>query len=104
MKIQLLFFAQARERAGHAQATLELPDHSRVADALEQVERTYPGLAELMPHLAVAVNQKLARPDDGIPDGAEVALLPPVSGGLGARASFQGRAATPERWRALRDG
>jgi molybdopterin converting factor subunit 1 len=84
MKIHLLFFAQARERAGHARATLELPEGSRVADALAEVQRLHPGLAELMPHLAVAVNQKLARPGDTLPGGAELALLPPVSGGRGA--------------------
>ena len=84
MKVHLLFFAQARERAGRSHATLELPDGSRVSDALAEVERLHPGLAELMPHLAVAVNQKLARPHDALPGGAELALLPPVSGGRGS--------------------
>ncbi|HYM81726.1 MAG TPA: molybdopterin converting factor subunit 1 [Candidatus Limnocylindria bacterium] len=81
MIVTVLFFAQARERAGRSSATLELPDGSRVADALEEIERLHPPLAALRPHLAVAVNQRLARLDAVLPAGAELALLPPVSGG-----------------------
>ena len=81
MRVQVLFFAQARERAGAGRTTLDLPDGSRVADALAALEHRHPGLAELRPHLAVAINQQLAPADQVIPDGAEIALLPPVSGG-----------------------
>jgi molybdopterin converting factor small subunit len=52
-----------------------------VRDALEAVVREHPELASLRPHLAVAVNGALARDDDAVPEGAELALLPPVSGG-----------------------
>jgi molybdopterin converting factor subunit 1 len=81
MRVHVLFFAQARERAGNARATLELPAGSRVADALAEIERLHPGLIELRPHLAVAVNQRLVKQDAPIPEDAEMALLPPVSGG-----------------------
>ena len=81
MKIHLLFFAQARERAGAGRATLELPEGSRVRDALAKVRERYPALAELMPHLAVALNQHLVGGEEPVVDGAELALLPPVSGG-----------------------
>ena len=81
MTITVLFFAQAREHAGHARVTLELPDGSRVADALAALERDHPGLASLRPHLAVAVDQRLVRPDAPLGHGVELALLPPVSGG-----------------------
>lgn len=81
MTITVLFFAQAREHAGQARGLLELPDGSRVADALAALERRHPTLAALWPHLAVAVDQRLARPDAPLTHGAELALLPPVSGG-----------------------
>lgn len=81
MTITVLLFAQARERAGRARETLELPDGSRVSDALAALERAHPTLAALWPHLAVAVDQRLARPDARLTHGAELALLPPVSGG-----------------------
>jgi molybdopterin converting factor subunit 1 len=85
MTIQLLFFAQARERAGAAHATLELPNGSRVRDALAQVRERYPALVELMPHLAVALNQRLVDGEEPVVEGAELALLPPVSGGSAPR-------------------
>ena len=81
MTITVLLFAQARERAGRARATLELPEGSRVSDALAALAREHPTLAELWPHLAVAVDRQLARPDAPLAQGAELALLPPVSGG-----------------------
>ncbi|MBI1796261.1 MAG: MoaD/ThiS family protein [Candidatus Eisenbacteria bacterium] len=79
--ITVLFFAQARDAAGRARATLDLPAGSRVSDALALLERAHPRLAPLRPHLAVAVGQKLAAGDAALADGAELALLPPVSGG-----------------------
>jgi len=81
MIITVLLFAQARERAGHARATLELPDESRVADALAMLERDHPALAALRPHLAIALDRRLVGPEAPLVHGAELALLPPVSGG-----------------------
>jgi len=81
VNVTVLFFAQARERAGLSSITLELPSGSRVRDALDAVEHAYPGVAELRPHLAVAVDRELAAPETALADGAELALLPPVSGG-----------------------
>jgi molybdopterin converting factor subunit 1 len=79
--ITVLFFAQARERAGVARASFELSDAARVSDALAAVAKTHPSLEALWPHLAVAVDGVLARPGMTLRDGAELALLPPVSGG-----------------------
>lgn len=81
MTITVLLFAQAREHAGRARMTLELPEGSRVGDALARLEREHPALAPLRAHLAVAVDQRLVRADAPLTHGAELALLPPVSGG-----------------------
>jgi MoaE-MoaD fusion protein len=81
VNVTVLFFAQARERAGVSQARLELPDGSAVQAALGALARDWPGLAPLWPHLAVAVDGRLVRPDEPLREGAELALLPPVSGG-----------------------
>ena len=75
------FFAMARERAGASALALELPAGSRVSDALDALVAAHPALAPLRPHLATAVNGTLARAGETLPDGAELALLPPVSGG-----------------------
>jgi len=99
--VHVLFFAQARERAGCARVTLELPEGTRVREALAEIEKRYADLAVLRPHMAVALDQHLAGPEDVIPDGAELALLPPVSGGRGhARraAALRVVPATAECW------
>ena len=81
MKVTILYFAQAREHAGCARETLELPAGSRVEEARVAIARAHPGLEPLWPHLALAVNGALARDGMAIEPGAELALLPPVSGG-----------------------
>jgi molybdopterin converting factor subunit 1 len=81
MRITTLLFAQAREHAGAAEQPLELPAGSRVSHALEALTAQHPQLAALLPVLAVAVDGVLARPDTALHEGAELALLPPVSGG-----------------------
>jgi MoaE-MoaD fusion protein len=81
MKVTVLFFAQVRQRAGCAGPELSLPGGSRLSDALAVLVRDSPALEPLWPHLAVAVSGRLARPDTPLTEGAELALLPPVSGG-----------------------
>ena len=81
MRLSVLYFAQARERAGQSSASLELPQGSRVSDAVAAIRRATPALEPLWPHLAIAVDGVLAPPEAALRDGAELALLPPVSGG-----------------------
>jgi MoaE-MoaD fusion protein len=80
----VLYFAAARERAGLAQEQLgALPSPGTVRALLEQLAERHPTLRPLFPHLRVAVNQSFAQLDDVVPEGAEVALIPPVAGGAG---------------------
>lgn len=79
--IRLLFFATLKERAGQAHADLELPQGATVADLKARVAQLYPGVEPLLGHALVSVNQTYAFDADLLPDHAEVALFPPVSGG-----------------------
>lgn len=83
VRVRILYFAAARERAGCSQETLELPGTASVREVLAELTHLHPGLERLVPHLRVAVSQGFARLDDLVPDGAEVALIPPVAGGAG---------------------
>lgn len=83
MRIRLLAFASAGDALGAGEMDLELPAGSRVADLRERLDHDHPALAPLWPRLAVAVDGRVVPLDEPIPDGAEVALLPPVSGGSG---------------------
>jgi molybdopterin synthase catalytic subunit/molybdopterin converting factor small subunit len=83
MKIRLLAFATAADALGTGETDLELPDGSRISDLRSLLDRDHPGLVPLWPRLAVAVDGRIVPPDTPLEDGAEVALLPPVSGGTG---------------------
>jgi molybdopterin synthase catalytic subunit len=79
--LNVLFFAQARDRAGRSRLVLDLPAGSRVADAVRTLRESFPALEPLWPHLAIALDGRLAPGDAPLAEGAELALLPPVSGG-----------------------
>jgi molybdopterin synthase catalytic subunit len=85
VKVKVLGFATAAEALGAAEVTVELDEGSRLADLRRRLEAGYPRLAEIWPRLAVAVDGTLAEPDEELAEGAEVALLPPVSGGAEPR-------------------
>lgn len=81
MRIRLLAFASAADALGGGEMDLELPEGSRVADLRGRLDPRYPRLAPLWSRLAVAVDGRVVPPEEPLRDGAEVALLPPVSGG-----------------------
>ncbi len=81
MKIAILLFASLKERAGFSQKEFDLPDGSTVRDFKQLLSRAFPQLAGTLDHAVVAVNQQFAFDEDVIPENAEVALFPPVSGG-----------------------
>jgi molybdopterin synthase catalytic subunit len=78
--LTVLYFAAARERAGTAQERVEWAGGA-VRQLLEELAARHPDLRRLLPHLRVAVNQEFQPLDAVVPDGAEVALVPPVAGG-----------------------
>ncbi len=82
MKVEVMLFARARELAGAARVSLDVPDGATVARLREALAAAYPRLGEILPRCTVAVGGEFAREDEAIPAGAEVAVLPPVSGGM----------------------
>ena len=85
MRITLLAFATASQAIGCRELDLDLPEDSRLDDLHNFLVDNYPDLKPLWPRLAIAVNGKLANPTTSLSPGAEVALLPPVSGGNSPR-------------------
>ena len=82
MTVTVLYFAAARERTGTSKESVEFSGGT-VKHLIDALRARHPELERLLPHLRVAVNQEFARAEDVVPDGAEVALIPPVSGGAG---------------------
>ncbi|MFM1652178.1 molybdenum cofactor biosynthesis protein [Brevibacillus sp. B_LB10_24] len=81
MRVSVLLFAGLAERAGTRQLEVEIPEGATVQMLIEQIGQTSPALASLLPSCFVSLNQEYAAPDQTVPANAEVALIPPVSGG-----------------------
>ncbi|MCC7191550.1 MAG: molybdopterin converting factor subunit 1 [Phycisphaeraceae bacterium] len=81
MTIRVLMFAVLATKTGQREASLDLPEGSRVRDALHAIESQHPALREFSGRLAPAVNQAYVGADHVLTHGDELALIPPVSGG-----------------------
>lgn len=80
-KVTLFFFATFRVKAGVKEATLDVPDGATVAQLRGLVAEKFPELADSIYIALVAVNKDYAADEVLIPEGAEIAMFPPVSGG-----------------------
>jgi molybdopterin synthase catalytic subunit len=83
MRVTLLYFAAARERAGVARESVELREGATTADAREAACAAHPGLRAIAERLRLAVDQEFASGERPLRNGSEVAFIPPVSGGAG---------------------
>jgi molybdopterin converting factor subunit 1 len=81
MKINVTFFARARDLAGVTALELELPDGSTVADLRTALAEKSAALRPLLPSLFIAVGTNYAENGTQLAPGAEIACFPPVSGG-----------------------
>ncbi|MDQ1316017.1 MAG: sulfur-carrier protein [Pseudomonadota bacterium] len=83
MKLHVLYFARLRERFGVAEETLEF-DGATAAGLIAQLQARGGAWAEELAAgraFRVAVNQDIVTLDAVLPDQAEVAIFPPVTGG-----------------------
>jgi MoaE-MoaD fusion protein len=81
MQVKILFFASLKDRAGARQVDLEMEAGCTVGDLKKTLAQRYPAVEALLPNCLVSVNQQFAFVGDVLPDKAEVAFFPPVSGG-----------------------
>jgi molybdopterin converting factor subunit 1 len=80
-KIKVLFFATLRDRTGMKSVELEVPAGMTVQALKDKLSSDYPNLKESMKTILVSVNKEYSFDEAAIPQNAEVALFPPVSGG-----------------------
>ena len=81
MKINVKLFAVARERAGANAIDVELSPPATVRQLRGALVEQYPALRDVVPHVRFAVNSEYAADSTTISPQAEVAIIPPVSGG-----------------------
>jgi molybdopterin synthase catalytic subunit len=79
--VHVRLFAIQRELAGSRRVDLDLPDGATVDDAWAALVARHPRLAPGRDFVRFAVDGVYAEPTAPVHDGAELAVIPPVSGG-----------------------
>lgn len=80
-KIKILFFATLRDYVGKKSIDLEIPPGTTLRGLMEVLITTYPNLKKGKDSILVAINREYAGIEQVIPEHAEIAFFPPVSGG-----------------------
>jgi len=81
VRVQVRLFASYREAAGQGRIELDLPPGSTVRDAIAEIASRHPLITEGR-KVVIAKNRDYVTADEPLADGDEVALIPPVSGGM----------------------
>jgi molybdopterin converting factor small subunit len=81
MKVSVRLFAIARQIAGRESVELELPEQATVADLRRTMAREIPRLSALLGPMLFAIDAHYADDATLVPAEAEIACIPPVSGG-----------------------
>lgn len=101
--LKIKFSGALRNIAECAETAMELPTSRRLADVLDALARTYPGILGTAAdyqwrhgssHVIVAINGRVVDDESAdirLADGDEVSLLPPLGGGCVCSMRFSAR-------------
>ena len=81
MRVHVKLFAGARELVGQESVALELPPRATVGVLRERLIESHPKLGSLASHALFAIEAAYCDNETPIPENAEIACIPPVSGG-----------------------
>ncbi len=84
MKIKVLYFASIKDRLGKDEEELELKDGETLQSLLNHLKSENDVLAKFLEahSFLFAVNEEIANLDTILKSNDEIAILPPLSGGL----------------------
>jgi molybdopterin synthase catalytic subunit len=88
IRVRIRLFAIQRELAGAREVHVDLAPGATIESAWTALVERSPVLAPGRPSVRFARNGAYAAADEPLEDGDEVAMIPPVSGGDGGRASL----------------
>jgi sulfur-carrier protein len=74
-------FAAAREAVGAGEVGVDVPDGATVAEVRAALCQAYPQVKPLIERAMFAVDAGYAQDGELVPANADVACIPPVSGG-----------------------
>lgn len=99
MTVTVLYFASLTDLMGCQEQTMELPDGATVEDLLSLLERQTPALRTFQRRFRVAQNQEFVPLETPLVNRAELALIPPVSGGASPEfeVAISSQTLSPER-------
>lgn len=81
MRVKVLFFGMLKDVTGFAAEQIELEEPASLATVWDLYATRYPRIGELKSHLRLALNHEFSGLNAAVTPGAEIAFLPPVSGG-----------------------
>lgn len=81
MNVRVRLFAAAKQAAGCDSLEVELPRRTTIGQLRRRLAEEVPQLSGLLRHVMFAINTEYAGDGEEIPADAEVAVIPPVSGG-----------------------
>jgi molybdopterin converting factor subunit 1 len=81
MKLRVRLFAAAKDLAKTAALQVEVPTSATVADLRTAVIASKPALEQIVGHSLWAVGAEYVTDDTVLLEEADIALIPPVSGG-----------------------
>lgn len=80
--VQVLFFGAARDEVGSTPVALQVDSPATVETAFAALTRKFSGLERFGRSLLFAINQEYATRDMPLAENDELAIFPPVSGGI----------------------
>ena len=81
MKVTVKLFAVARQRIGASAIDVEVSNSATVGQLRRAIADQFGALKEVVSHSRIAIANEYASDDARIPVAAEIAVIPPVSGG-----------------------
>lgn len=79
--LRVQFYGVLEQVAGNRELRYPLESAQSVEDVLQRLQAELPALAEHLPRVACAVDDRVVPRNGLVQPGATLALLPPVSGG-----------------------
>jgi molybdopterin synthase catalytic subunit len=80
-RVKILLFATLRDYLGSKSIEMEIPSGTTVQALTDLLVRKYPRLEKVKDSMMAAINREYAADEQIIPENAEIAFFPPVSGG-----------------------
>lgn len=81
MNVTVKMFAGAREIVGKEEITVDLPPGATVGHLRDVLIQDHAELRHLLPHAMFAINATYCDNSTQVPESADIACIPPVSGG-----------------------